>query len=138
MNSDDRLPFQRLERGVRFSVAAVRGAGIGAIVGVPTDLVSATARTNVSWDDQASRDTYYDSILNDPRMQEVPENENVPAIANLRPSCSWTDTSGASATAFAPRRIVEVAKGIGTNSLIQSICQNDFSEPTDAIVELIG
>lgn len=110
----------------------------GAIVGVPTDLVSEMARTNVRWDDQASRDAYYDSVLNDPRMQEVPENENVPALANVRASCSWTDTTGASNTAFAPRRIVEVAKGIGTNAVIQSICQSDFSEPTDAIVELIG
>jgi hypothetical protein len=110
----------------------------GAIVGVPVDLVSAVARMDVRWEDQASRDAYYDAILNDPRLQEVPVDENVPAMANLKPSCLRTDSTGASTTAYPPRRIVEVAKGIGANSLIQSICQDDFSEPIDAVIELIG
>lgn len=110
----------------------------GAIVGVPVDLVSDEARMNVQWDDQASRDAYYDAILNDSRMREVTENEEVPALANVKPSCSREDLSGARATAYPPRRIVEVAKGIGANAVVQSICQDDFSGSMGAIAEMIG
>jgi len=110
----------------------------GAIVGVPVDLVSAEARADVDWNDQTSRDAYYDNILNDSRMQERPMNENIPAIANLVPSCTRTDSNGERADADPPRRMVEVAKGMGANAVVQSICQDELGVAVDAIVERLA
>jgi hypothetical protein len=107
-----------------------------AIVGVPRELVSAEARSTVNFGDQADRDAYYDRILNDPQMQERPMNENIPAIANVAPSCSRVDASGQRADAYPPRRIVQVAKGLGANALVQSICQDDFGPAMDGIIDL--
>lgn len=107
-----------------------------AIVGVPRELVSEEARAGVTFSDQGSRDEYYDRILNDPRMQERPMNENIPAIANVAPSCTRTDAFGERADAYPPRRIVEVAKGMGENATVQSICQDDFGPAMDRIIEL--
>lgn len=110
----------------------------GAIVGVPTDLVDADARANVMFDDDASRDAYYDTILNDSRMMNKTVNENVPALANLGASCTRTDSLGEQADAYPPRRMVEVAKKFGQNAVIQSICQDDFGPAMDAIIDVIA
>jgi hypothetical protein len=107
-----------------------------AIVGVPVELVSAEARSQVDFADEASRDAYYEGILNDTRMIERPMNENVPAIANVAPSCTRTDQNGERADAYPPRRIVEVARGMGQNATVQSICQDDFGPAMDGIIEL--
>jgi hypothetical protein len=110
----------------------------GAIVGVPIDLVDEKARDAVNFEDDAARNTYYDMILSDPRMQERPMNENVPAIANVAPSCSRTDSDGMKADAYPPLRMVQVAKGIGQNAVVQSICQEDFGPAMDAIIDVIA
>jgi hypothetical protein len=110
----------------------------GAIIGVPKDLVSAEARADVNFEDQASRDAYYDMILSDTRMVERPMNENVPAIANVAPSCTRTDKLGEKADAYPPVRMVQVAKGIGQNAVIQSICQDNFGPAMDAIIDVIA
>jgi hypothetical protein len=107
-----------------------------AIVGVPRELVSAEARATVNFSNKAERDAYYDMILNDPQMQERPMNEDVPAIAVITPSCTRTDSNGERADAYPPRRIVEVAKGIGENAIVQSICQDDFGPAMDGIIAL--
>jgi hypothetical protein len=107
-----------------------------AIVGVPTELVSAEARSAVDFSDPTDRDAYYDSILSHPQMQERPMNENIPAIANVAPSCARIDSNGDRSEAYPPRRIVEVAKGIGQNAIVQSICQDDFGPAMDGIIEL--
>ena len=110
----------------------------GAIVGVPKELVSKEAREGVKWDDQASRDAYYDTILTDTRMVERPMNENVPSIANVAPSCSRTDAAGEKADAYPPVRMVQVAKSFGENAVVQSICQDDFGPAMDAIIDVIA
>jgi hypothetical protein len=69
-------------------------------------------------------------------MVERPMNENVPAIANVAPSCSRTDQFGERADAYPPRRIVEVAKAMGENATVQSICQDDFGPAMDGIIQL--
>jgi hypothetical protein len=99
----------------------------GAIVGVPRDLTKNTGETYLPWD------AHYDRILNDPRMQERPMNEDHPELANLAPSCTRTDRNGERADAYPPRRIVEVAKGFGDRSWVASICQDDFSEAIDPV-----
>jgi len=110
----------------------------GAIVGVPKELVSPEAREGVQWDDQASRDAYYDMILSDTRMVERPMNENVPSIANVSPSCNRTDKLGERADAYPPVRMVQVAKAFGENAVVQSICQDDFGPAMDAIIDVIA
>lgn len=110
----------------------------GAIVGVPVELVNAEARASVDWDDKASRDAYYDGILNDTRMAERPMNENIPAIANLAPACTRTDSVGERADAYPARRMIEVAKGFGVNAVVQSICQDDFGPAMDAIIDRLA
>jgi hypothetical protein len=110
----------------------------GAIVGVPPDLVDAKAREGVDFDDQTSRDAYYDMILSHPAMQERPMNENIPAIANVAPSCTRIDAEGQKADAYPPIRMVQVAKGIGANAVVQSICQDDFGPAMDAIIDVIA
>jgi hypothetical protein len=63
-------------------------------------------------------------------------NENVPAIADVAPACTRIDQFGERADAYPPRRIVEVAKGMGPNASLQSICQDDFGPAMDGIIEL--
>jgi hypothetical protein len=110
----------------------------GAIVGVPTRLVDADARAGVNFEDQTQRDAYYDQILNDPQMIERPMNENIPAIANVAPSCTRMDSEGQRADAYPPIRMVQVAKGFGENAVVQSICQDDFGPAMDAIIDVIA
>jgi hypothetical protein len=100
-----------------------------AIAGVPPDLVNKEARSGVDFNDPAANAAYYQNILDDPRMKET---MNVDGD-NLVPSCQ----SG-TGTAFPPRRLVEVAKGFGENSVLQSICQKDFRPAMDFLVERIG
>ncbi len=110
----------------------------GAIVGVPKELVSPEAREGIDFADKVQRDSYYDMILNDPRMMERPQNENVPAIANVAPSCTRTDQFGEKADAYPPIRMVQVAKDFGENAVVQSICQDDFGPAMDAIIDVIA
>jgi hypothetical protein len=42
------------------------------------------------------------------------------------------------ATAYRPRRLVELAKMFGPNGLVQSICQSDFEPTMGAVAEWIG
>jgi hypothetical protein len=108
-----------------------------AIAGVPVDLVDAAQRARFEdLKDDASRDAYYDTILNDSRMQEMP-NGLAGTDANLVPSCYGERADGSPAPASPPRRIVEVARGFGKNGVIQSICQKDFGPAMDAIINAI-
>jgi hypothetical protein len=56
-----------------------------------------------------------------------------PEGGNLRTSCNT-----ASGKAYPPRRIVEVARQLGENGIVQSICQSDFTPALDTIIELIA
>jgi hypothetical protein len=104
----------------------------GAIVGVPRELVDHSVRDSVDFSNGAERDAYYDQILNDPRMQERPFNEDF-EIGNVAPSCTRTDRFGDRADAYPPRRIVEVVKGFGDQAFLASICQDDFTDAIDSI-----
>ncbi|MDH5672134.1 MAG: hypothetical protein OEZ06_08295 [Myxococcales bacterium] len=105
----------------------------GLIAGVPPDLVNADARSGVDFSDATQRDAYYDGLLADDRMQEVVDTTVDPAIANLIPSC---DT--AIGKAYPPRRLVQVAKGMGESGLVQSICEDDFGPAVDALIEALA
>jgi hypothetical protein len=110
----------------------------GGIIGVPPDLVDENAREGVDFDDQVSRDQYYDKILTDFRMEEKPVMENIPMLANVSPSCTREDATGEPANAYPPQRMVQVAKAFGPNAVIQSICQDDFGPAMDAIIDVIA
>lgn len=93
----------------------------GAIVGVPVDLVS----------DADAID--YDTVLADPRMQEGPD----PSMPSRpMPSCNVPGRG----LAFPPVRFVQVAEGLhaaGAHAVVQSICQEDFTAPVDAILDRV-
>jgi len=108
-----------------------------AIAGVPSDLVQlvdAEGNPTIDVDDDAARDAWYSAILGDPRMAEhVDESEPEVAERALVPSCQ-TET----AKALPPRRLVEVARGMGPNGMVQSICDADFSGAMDGIVGMLS
>ncbi len=92
----------------------------GAIVGVPPDLIGAPAD--------------YDAILADPRMIEAPDPD---MRSQLTPSCNVPGRG----LAFPPRRIVSVARDLeraGARAVVQSVCQESFDGPIDAILREIG
>ena len=114
-----------------------------AIAGVPADLVDETARAKVDFssDDASTRDAFYEKILNDPRMQETLDPATSPGtgMGNLQPSCfRQVPNESYPSTAYPPRRIVELAKLFGKNGMIQSICQDDFSSASAAIVDTLA
>lgn len=108
-----------------------------ALVGVPTDLVDDIARSRVDMRDEGMRNAYYDTILNDPRMQEAVDPATNPGTGtgSLKPSCVRAASDMQLETAFPPRRIVEVAKSFGANSMVQSICQDDFGPAMEPILD---
>ena len=114
-----------------------------AIAGVPADLVSTEALAAVDFDsaDPASRQAFYDAVLADERMQETVDPMTMPGSGqgNLATSCArFVDNESLPSSAFPPRRIVELAKLFDQNSTIQSICQDDFTGPTQGIVNMIA
>ncbi len=98
----------------------------GVIAGVPVDLVE-------SMPDALD----YERMLRDERMIEQIDPAPPPPILpgdRLLPSCS-----SASGEAFPPRRLVEVARGIGPGrSTVQSICDPSFGPAAAAIGRLVG
>jgi hypothetical protein len=110
-----------------------------AITGVPTDLVD-LKNNPIDFSDEAGRNAWYDNILNDDRMIEKIDQSTMPGTGtgNLQPSCVRTDTAGRTSKAFPPRRIVQLAKLFGENGVVQSICQEDFGEAMNAIINVIA
>ena len=106
-----------------------------AIVGVPTETVNDAVLAGTDFKNDASRARFYQGILDHPKMQPMIDDLGTsdPDDDAIRPSC---DTL--TGTAYPPRRIVEVAKGFGSNGIVQSICQSDFTPAVNAIVDLIS
>jgi hypothetical protein len=108
-----------------------------AIAGVPTDL--AAMQANIDFSNGAARDAYYDALLNDPRMQEQPDPNTLTGNPNLIPSClRMIPGSDVPQRAYPPRRFIKVAKELGANSVVQSICQDDFTPAIDTLLKRIG
>jgi hypothetical protein len=106
-----------------------------AIAGVPPDLTAPEDYANLDWNDSNQRDSFYDQILADPRMQQVidPATTQTQGAGNLMASCNT-----GRGKAFPPIRIVQVAKGFAENGGVYSICQEDLSPALDGIVERIS
>lgn len=104
-----------------------------AIVGVPHALVSDQTRANVDFHDPVARDAYYDQILAAPDMQAVIDPTTVAPNRNLTPACITT-----TGRAYPPRRVVEVAKGMGADAVLQSICDNNFAGALTPVAERVS
>jgi len=76
-------------------------------------------------------EAYYESILNSPDMEEIPNVET----NNLTPSCEVVDVSTGRAVtiAFPPRRLVELAKEFGANGVVQSICDLGLDDSLETV-----
>lgn len=112
-----------------------------AITGVPPDTVDAAALANVDFDNDDSRNRFYDQILADSRMIEQEDPASMPGtgMGNLKPSCVRAVPGETTlSTAYPPRRIVELAKMFGRNGVVQSICQDDFGPAMEAIINVIA
>ncbi len=107
-----------------------------AITGVPINLVDQDAIAKVDFTKQASRDAFYDGILNDSRMIEQVDDRGTPNVDDDKLVHSCNGDNGA--TADPPRRIVQVARGFGENGIVQSICQQDYGPALDTIIALIA
>jgi hypothetical protein len=135
-NGDELYKLERYVNGFKALRPGAENLVIfAAITGVPPYLVTPEKLKAVDFTDQASRDSFYAGILNDPNMQEQvdPQSMTTPGTGNLVPSCQ-TDTG----KAYPPRRIVEVAHQFGENGIVQSICQKDFGPALDAIIAIIA
>jgi len=109
-----------------------------AIAGVPADLVDSDVIGKTDFTDKSSREAFYDTIMNDPRMQEQVDPSTMPGTGqgNLTPSCVRPPPPGEEqpSTAYPPRRIVELARAFGPTGMVQSICQEDFGPAIDMLV----
>jgi len=60
-------------------------------------------------------------------------------MGNLTPSCTRSVPGEQQpATAYPPRRIVELAQMFGPNGMVQSICQDDFGPAVDMLVNTMS
>jgi hypothetical protein len=109
----------------------------GAIAGVPPALVSKDAIDAIDHDDADSIDAFYEGILDDPKMQYALDDRDTKEPGDDRFVESCSDDDGV-ATAYPPRRIVEVARGFGQSGFVSSICDDDFSTARDLLIKRIA
>jgi hypothetical protein len=133
-NKQTLYPIDRYLNGYR-GVHAGDGARVlfAAIAGIPVELVDQNARAKVDFGDEAQRETFYQTILDDPRMKEAPDPDASTPSEELKPACE-----SAHGRAYPARRIVELARGFGQAGLVQSICGDNFGPPTDIILRKLA
>jgi hypothetical protein len=140
-NPDELYPVARYVLGLReLRPDDNRLVVFGAIAGVPPELAS-EAQTREVASNPMVRESFYDALLDNPNMQEIPDPATMttPDDGNLKPSCLMTDADGApNGKAYPPRRLVEVARGFEENGFVSSICDDDFAPAIDALVDRIA
>jgi hypothetical protein len=105
----------------------------GAIAGVPPEAVSADDLADVDFADEAERDAFYDDLLAHPDMKEKVNDMGTPDVPEddgITAACQSDN-----GRAYPARRIVEVARGFGSNSMVQSICQESFTTAIEPILQ---
>jgi hypothetical protein len=123
-NPDKLYPVERYANALRLlRPGAPQLVMFAAIAGVPPDLVDRAPE--VDFADHEAHETFYRTLLDDPRMQERidPPTASTPGTGNLIPVCETDD-----ALAYPARRLVQLAARFGENGTVQSICQRDFSD----------
>jgi hypothetical protein len=122
-DEDDGSPFP-LSRYMDGFNALRRGnenlALFSAIASVPPELVDAAARSGVDFSDVTQSNGYYERILNDPRMQIVP------------------DAASETSVGSPGRRYIELAKSLGQRASVASILQDDYSPALDLVSDIVG
>jgi hypothetical protein len=106
------------------------------IAGIPPELTSEETRAEYDFASEEGVAAYYEAVLQHESMQQTVDPASLGISVhggNLLPSCV-TD----SANAQPPRRLVEVARGFGTNGVLGSLCADDFGPTTGAIIRAIG
>jgi hypothetical protein len=135
LNPTHLYPIERYAEGFKQLRPDSEGLVVfGAIVGVPTALVTPERLAAVDFADTDARDTFYENMLADPMMQPVIDEVGTEDVADdaMTPSCT-TDNG----RAYPPLRIVETARAFGRDAVVQSICQDDFGPAIDAILAAI-
>lgn len=105
-----------------------------AIVGIPERLVSNDVLDAVDFENDTERDAFYEDLLIAPELIDRIDDKQTPDAPeddNMVPSCD----RGVEARAYPPRRIINVAKGMGANGSVHSICTDDFTQPITAILD---
>ena len=130
-NPDALYPIERYLSAYRGLYTDAGGRVVfAAIAGVPIDLVDQPALAMVDFNNRTEREAHYQRILEDPRMQEQVDADKP---GYLVPSCE----SGLG-LAYPPRRIVELARRFGPDSLVQSICGDNLGPPIEIVVRQLA
>lgn len=107
-----------------------------AIAGVPPRLTDFDQKDQYDFASPGDAERYADMVLADPEMQERIDDRQTPLELDddgIVPSCN----RGENAKAYPPRRLVEVAKAFGANGVIESICQDDLTQPINSLIDRI-
>lgn len=134
-NKDRLHDTERYIRGLKALRPDNHNLILGLIAGVPPTWVSDEVRADYDLSDEADVARYYDAILAAPEMQEVEVNPDLQS-AFLAPSCRSYQLG--TATAQPPRRLLEVAKGFGTESVLGSICAPEYGSTMGRIIRAVG
>jgi hypothetical protein len=108
---------------------------LGVIAGIPPDLIPSSG---VNYGDASHRAALYAGIAADDRMQERVVMRGTDPAPRLAPSCARTDAAGQPVSATPPRRLVELARQLGRNARVQSICSDDLKPAVDGMIEMIA
>lgn len=135
LNPDALYPVERYVDGLKALRPNNDNVIFATIAGVPEHLLSDGA--SAAFASSEERQAFYETVLADPRMQQVVDIDNREAVMtgseNLIPSCE-----SANAQAYPPRRLVETARGFGENGLLGSICADNYGGMTGAIIRAMS
>ena len=111
------------------------------IAGIPPDLLPPTGRELSEIEDDEERDEAYAELLADPRMQIEIESNGTPDRLDdtLASSCEGQPGNEfETRRAFAPVRLVQVARGFGRQGVLGSVCNDDFGASAGMLLRAIG
>lgn len=138
-NPDRLYPIARYANALRMlRPGAEQLVLFAAIAGVPPERVSREAMAQLDYGDDDAREAFYDTLLDDPQMQALTEDNATPDPHDdtLRPACN--DGGEGGAIAYPARRITQLARELGSDGLVQSICQDDFTDAVGFLLERIA
>jgi hypothetical protein len=134
-NPDNLYPIERYASGLKLlREGAEQLVMFAAIVGVPEDRIDRSASSGLESADADTRAAFYRDLLDDPRMQERVDPDRTPEQGGSLSTVCESDN----ARAYPARRIVQVAQSFGENGVVQSICQEDFTDMLSFILERIA
>jgi hypothetical protein len=133
----DRLyPVERYENGLHMlREGAEQLVLFAAITGVPPDRVDGHAMAAFDYANDKARETFYNHLLSDARMQGKIETQGTPDVSDDKVQHVCGNADG---TADPARRITEVARSFGENGMVQSICQDDYESTVRFILGRIA